>query len=114
MIDATGPKGAKHPAPSTRRARGLFAQMTPAQCRAARALADISRAELSGIAVVPCEVMEEFEAGGTVPSKDDLASIRRALEAAGVEFTNGAQPGVRLRGPGGTIPADQLNASNDE
>jgi hypothetical protein len=37
-----------------------------------------------------------------------------ALEAAGVEFTNGGQPGVRLKGPGGTIPAEQLNASNDE
>jgi hypothetical protein len=70
--------------------------MTPAQCRAARALADISRAQLSGIAVVPCEVIEEFEAGGTVPSKDDLAAMRGALEWADVEFIDG-EPGVRLR-----------------
>jgi hypothetical protein len=32
-----------------------------------------------------------------VPSVDKLATIRAALEAAGVEFTNGDQPGVRLR-----------------
>jgi hypothetical protein len=28
---------------------------------------------------------------------DDLEAIRRALEAKGVEFTNGDEPGVRLR-----------------
>ena len=70
--------------------------MTPVQCRAARALADISRTQLSGIAVVPCEVIEEFEAGGTVPSKDNLAAMRGALEWADVEFIDG-EPGVRLR-----------------
>jgi hypothetical protein len=32
-----------------------------------------------------------------VPSVDKLAAIRAALEAAGVEFTNGGQPGVRMR-----------------
>jgi hypothetical protein len=56
----------------------------------------VSRAQLSGIAVVPCEVIEEFEAGGTVPSKDDLAAMRGALEWADVEFIDG-EPGVRLR-----------------
>jgi len=33
-----------------------------------------------------------------VPSGDKLAAIRAALEAAGVEFTNGASPGVRMKG----------------
>jgi hypothetical protein len=28
---------------------------------------------------------------------NNLAAIQHALEAAGVEFTNGDQPGVRLR-----------------
>ena len=46
------------------------------------------------------------------------AAVRAALEAAGVEFTNGEQPRVRLRKqrPGPTsIPAKgHLNASNDE
>jgi transcriptional regulator with XRE-family HTH domain len=88
--------------------------VTPGQCRAARALADISQAQLAGIAVVPRAIIEEFEAGLATPSEDDLAAMRGALEWADVEFTNGGQPGVRLRAPGGTIAADQLNASNDE
>ena len=29
---------------------------------------------------------------------EKLAAIRRALEAAGVEFINGEEPGVKLRG----------------
>jgi hypothetical protein len=54
--------------------------MTPAQCRVARALADISRAELSGIAVVPCEVIEEFEAGGTMPSEGEPPKPRVTVQ----------------------------------
>jgi transcriptional regulator with XRE-family HTH domain len=30
-------------------------------------------------------------------STDAISTIRAALEAAGIEFTNGDQPGVRLR-----------------
>jgi transcriptional regulator with XRE-family HTH domain len=88
--------------------------VTPGQCRAARALADISQAQLAGIAVVPRAIIEEFEAGVATPSEDDLAAMRRALEWADVEFTNGEGPGVRLRDPGGTAAADRFNASNDE
>ncbi len=33
----------------------------------------------------------------TSPSDHNLAAIQKALEAAGVEFTNGSAPGVRLR-----------------
>jgi hypothetical protein len=33
----------------------------------------------------------------TPPSDHNLAAIQKALEAAGVEFTNGSAPGVRLR-----------------
>jgi hypothetical protein len=32
-------------------------------------------------------------------SGSSLAEIRAALEAAGVEFTNGNEPGVKLRKP---------------
>ena len=88
--------------------------MTPAQCRAARALLDISIDELHGSSVVPRVIIETFEAGGAKLTQADLDAIQAALERAGVEFTNGGQPGVRLRAPGGTIPADQLNASNDD
>jgi len=46
----------------------------------------------------------------------EMAAIENALEAAGVEFTNGGQPGVQLRtAPADkAIPIDKLNASNDE
>jgi transcriptional regulator with XRE-family HTH domain len=72
--------------------------MTPAQCRAARALVGISHAQLSGVAVVPRVVIEEFEAGLATPSEDDLAAIREALECADLEFIDvGGEPGVRLR-----------------
>ena len=71
--------------------------MTPAQCRAARALLDISQTELSGAAVVPRVVLEDFEAGRSTPSDDNLDALRTALEHAGVEFINGDRPGVRLR-----------------
>jgi hypothetical protein len=52
---------------------------------------------------------------GTKGPCGTVERLRRALEAAGVEFTNGGQPGVRLKASGGgTIAADELNASNDE
>jgi hypothetical protein len=38
-----------------------------------------------------------FETGNREPYVRTLADIRRALEAADVEFTNGDQPGVRMR-----------------
>ncbi|SDR64325.1 hypothetical protein SAMN05519103_09670 [Rhizobiales bacterium GAS113] len=73
--------------------------ITAAQCRAARALIDMSEAELSGSAVVPRGVIQDFEAVVTPPRPADLEAIQRALEAAGVEFIaeNGGGPGVRLR-----------------
>jgi hypothetical protein len=32
-----------------------------------------------------------------VPTRNNLAAIQRVLEEAGVEFTNGDAPGVRVR-----------------
>ena len=45
----------------------------------------------------------------------NVAAVVAALEAAGVEFTNGSQPGVRLRSPAAdkAIPPDELTAEND-
>jgi transcriptional regulator with XRE-family HTH domain len=88
--------------------------MTPAQCRAARMLAGISQAELAGVAVVPATLITDYETGVGMPEPSDLEAIQSALEWAGVEFINGGQPSMRMRATGGTIPADQLNATNDE
>jgi transcriptional regulator with XRE-family HTH domain len=73
------------------------AQMTPAQCRAARLLAGISQAELAGVAVVPATLITDYETGVGMPEPDDPEAIQSALEWAGVEFTNGDTPGVRRR-----------------
>jgi transcriptional regulator with XRE-family HTH domain len=73
--------------------------MTPSQCRAARALIEFSQTDLAATAKVGESTVRNFEAGRTVPVINNLEAIRRALEAAGVEFIaeNGGGPGVRLR-----------------
>jgi hypothetical protein len=40
-----------------------------------------------------------FELGKRTPYDRTLDDLPAALEAAGIEFTNGDQPGVRLRKP---------------
>jgi hypothetical protein len=42
-------------------------------------------------------VVEDFEAGAGAENPAHLEAIRTTLEAAGVEFTNVGQPGVRMR-----------------
>ncbi|HEV7407380.1 MAG TPA: helix-turn-helix transcriptional regulator [Bradyrhizobium sp.] len=69
----------------------------PAQCRAARALVDMDQAVLAEGAMVTRTVIIDFEKGRRVPGRNNLAAIQRVLEEAGVEFTNGDAPGVRLR-----------------
>jgi ribosome-binding protein aMBF1 (putative translation factor) len=80
-----------------------IASLSSAQIRAARALlrwsaADLAReASLGANTVRRAEVAEE---GTSLTAANELA-IRRALEAAGVEFIdeNGGGAGVRLRKP---------------
>ena len=72
-----------------------------AQIRAARALLDISQAQLSKLASVSATTIKRLEGASEVRgAADTLWKIQRALEAAGVEFipeddTKGA--GVRLK-----------------
>ena len=72
--------------------------MTPAQCRAARALLDWSQQQLADAAKVGVVTVRQFEAAAAKPRNSTLDVLRRALESAGVEFTNGLQPGVKTRG----------------
>jgi len=60
--------------------------VTPAQCRAGRALVNMSMAQLASAAVVPVVGIYDFEGGFGRPKPEDLASIQAALEKAGVEF----------------------------
>ena len=76
-------------------------ELTPAQCRAARALVDLSREALAGSAKVAVRTISDFEAGRREPINATKAAIRRALEEAGVQFLEeggtAGGPGVALR-----------------
>src|ERR1700761_5608315 len=71
--------------------------ISPAQLRAARALVGWSRDDLAAATGTNVRTLARLEAGETEPRTTTLAGIRAALEAQGVEFTNGDAPGVRLR-----------------
>ena len=71
----------------------------PAQVRAGRALLGWTQEELSTASGVPKRTIARIELADGTPRATTLAPIRAALEAAGVEFTDGAAPGVRLRCP---------------
>ena len=77
----------------------LPAMVAPEQCRAARGLLAWSQQELADKARVGVVTVHQLEAGTGQPRKATLEVIRRAFEAAGVEFIeeNGGGPGVRLR-----------------
>lgn len=71
--------------------------ITPAPHRAAHDSVDIDQAVLAESAMVSRNVIIDFEKARRVPNRNNLAAIQRVLEEAGVEFTNGDAPGVRLR-----------------
>jgi len=71
--------------------------LTPAQCRAARALLGWSQEELVERAGVSKKTIADLERGATqLPRTQTLAQITKAFEAAGIEFLNGRRPGVRI------------------
>lgn len=73
--------------------------ITPEQCRAARGLLAWSQQELAQKARVGTVTVHQLEAAISRPRPATLDVIKRAFEAAGVEFIdeNGGGPGVRLR-----------------
>ena len=54
--------------------------------------------KLAAAAQVSVNTVRNFETEKSAPQRSTLDVMRRALEAAGVEFTNGDRPGVRLKG----------------
>ena len=72
--------------------------LSPSQCRAARALLDWTREQLSAASGVPERTLADFEAGATNPRAATLAKLEAAFGCAGVAFVTvqGATGGVIL------------------
>ena len=73
--------------------------LTSEQLRGARAMLRWEQTQLASAADVSVETVKRLEKmPGLVPGQvSTVDRIKRALEAAGVEFTNGDVPGVRLK-----------------
>ncbi len=61
----------------------------------ARAALGLGIRELAAAAKVSIDTVARFERGQELKERT-VEAIQRSLEVAGVEFTNGDQPGVRL------------------
>lgn len=66
-------------------------------------------AERSGVSIPTVKRLEAYD-GDLGGRADTGTKIRAALEAAGVEFTNGGQPGVRLKPVAAGELAEQIGA----
>jgi transcriptional regulator with XRE-family HTH domain len=87
--------------------------MKAVQLRMARAAVGWGVRELAEKAGVTANTVSRIEQGADA-KQSTIDAIRRALEAAGIEFTNGDKPGVRLvhdpdAAPARTAPASMLS-----
>lgn len=69
--------------------------MTPEQCKAGRALANMSQQDLADASEVARATIANFETGNRQPYKRTLTALQVAMEARGVIFT---PDGVRTNG----------------
>lgn len=97
--------------------------ITGSQCRAARALVEITRAKLATRSTVDKAVIERFERKIEEPSLETIMALKSALETLGAVFIeqNGGGFGVRLKfneseakriarleGEGGVVASDRV------
>jgi len=71
--------------------------MSPQQSRAARAWLGWSQLELAKRAGVSLSTVQDFERGQRTPIANNIAAMRRAIEAAGIRLVfdkNGAAAGI--------------------
>jgi transcriptional regulator with XRE-family HTH domain len=85
--------------------------MKAIQLRMARAAAGWGVRELAAKAGVTANTVTRIENGADA-KQSTINSLQRALETAGVEFTNGDQPGVRLTKAAAAQSAESASASN--
>jgi len=70
--------------------------ISPAQCRAARGLLDITQDQLAALSGISKRAIGNFEAGETRLMHANMQLLRATLERVGVEVIDGERPGVRL------------------
>ena len=73
--------------------------MTPAICRASRALLGMSQRQLGTKAGVSAQTIADFERRARTPHSNNLKAIRNAFEAQGIHFDieNSAIVAINLR-----------------
>ena len=75
-----------------------FRDLTPQHMKAARALLDWNQTELAEACGLGPTTIKRYETNGlSKASIENIELISNALEAAGIEFFNSGEPGVRLR-----------------
>jgi transcriptional regulator with XRE-family HTH domain len=84
--------------------------LTGEQLRAARAMVRLEQSDLAAKAGVSVETIKRLERtiGPVSANVATMEAVTLALEAAGAEFTNNGQPGVRPRLPSGYTDAALL------
>jgi predicted transcriptional regulator len=89
-------------------------QITSELIRAARALLRWEQRDLADASSVSLPTVKRLEAkpGGLAAHASTVAALVKALEAAGVEFTNGERPGVRLSAEA-FAETERTNSQND-
>lgn len=98
----------------------MLVPMTPAQCRAGRALVELTQPALAESAKLGLSTVVDFEKSRRTVAPSSVALMKAALEVAGVEFIpeNGGGAGVRLRDRSGSHDEgkrpDELDATNDD
>ena len=84
--------------------------MKAIQLRMARAAIGWGVRDLAEKAGVTANTVTRIE-NGSDAKQSTIEALQRALEAAGVEFTNGDQPGVRLTKAAAARSADSASTS---
>ena len=72
--------------------------ITPAQCRAARALLKWNQQDLADRSEVAVSTIKKFETGTTAPHNSTLKLLRQTFEAHDVEFIDEGRGGAWLKG----------------
>lgn len=91
--------------------------LTPAQCRAARALLDWTQDELAERAEVSRGTIRGFESGQHALQRSTASAVSRALQAGGVVLVDAdhqAGEGVRFAGPADAIPGDMAGRQESD